>query len=76
MNIIHAEDKYANRRVRIKKNQPVLGGDRYPGRFGTVVRIHPFLKPQPLLYIQLDPTSRAKGREEVFWLSCLIFLDE
>ncbi len=68
--------EYVGRRVRIKKNQGLIGGDKYPGRFGTIIKEHPIKVPQLLFYVALEPTARAKERVDAFWLSTLIFLDE
>lgn len=66
---------YVGEDVRIKKNQGRLGGDKYPGRFGTIVKSHPISVPEPLFYVALKPTDRAKGRIDTFWLRDLIFMD-
>lgn len=53
------------KRVRIRKNQRRLGGDKYPGRYGTVLRTN--VCDDKLFYIVLEPTARAKERIETFW---------
>lgn len=63
-------------RVRVKKNQGRIGGDVYPGRFGVIERLHPIAVPEPLYYVALEPTARAKARTEVFSHRYLIDLTE
>ncbi len=63
-------------RVRVKKNQGRLGGDKYPGRFGVIARLHPFDKPERLYYVDLEPTNRAQARRETFWEKNLIDLTD
>jgi hypothetical protein len=63
-------------RVRVKKHQGRLGGDKYPGRFGSVVRLNSVALPDRLYYVDLEPTKRAKARRETFWERDLIELTE
>ena len=63
-------------RVRVKKNQNRIGGDIYPGRFGVIKRLHPIEVPEPLYYVDLEPTARAKARTECLSHSYLIDLRE
>lgn len=63
-------------RVRVKKNQNRIGGDIYPGRFGVIKRLHPIEVPEPLYYVDLEPTARTKARTECLSHSYLIDLRE
>lgn len=71
---VEASDPIIGRRVRIHKNQNRIGGDKYPGRYGTVLKRNSIDKTH--IYVQLEPTARAKERVETFWLRDLIFLED
>lgn len=62
------------RHVRVKKTSKRLGGALYPGRIGVVSGINGC--DENLIYIDLEPTERAKARTVALWLCDLIFRDE
>ena len=67
----------AGMRVRVKQEQDRLGGPRYPGRIGTVLRENECgRRTGGLWYVNLEPTGRAKERVEAFWTWELEILGE
>jgi hypothetical protein len=64
-------------RVRVKQEQDRLGGPRYPGRIGTILRENLCgRRTGGLWYVRLEPTHRAKERVEAFWTWELEILKE
>lgn len=65
------------RRVRVKHKQDRLGGPKYPGRTGAVIRENEFGRSDGgLWYVQLEATPRAKARVELFYCKELDLLDK
>ena len=64
-------------RVGVKHKQDLLGGPKYPGRTGVVVRENVLGRSDGgLWYVQLDATQRAKVRVELFYSKELDLLNE
>ncbi len=64
-------------RVGVKHKQDRLGGPKYSGRTGVVVRENEWGRSDGgLWYVQLDATQRAKARVELFFSKELDLLNE
>jgi hypothetical protein len=65
------------KRVRVKREQILLCGPRYPGRTGTVMAENEFGRSSGgLWYVRLDATQRARERVTTFFSSELEILVE
>ena len=61
-------------RIRVATLQPsLLGKPLFPGRVGTLLRMNSLTHKDrdPLWYVMLDATHRAKARTEPLWASIL-----
>jgi len=65
--------EHAGKKVIVKKNQTRIGGAKYPGRTGVVIRANSC--DANLLHVKLDPTASAKETVTTFWLKELEFVD-
>jgi len=64
-------------RVRVKREQVLLCGPRYPGRIGIVIAENPFGRVNGgLWYVHLEATQRAKERVTAFFSRELELLEE
>ena len=64
-------------RVRVKREQVLLCGPRYPGRTGIVTAENEFGRDNGgLWYVRLEATSRSQERVTTFYSSELEFLEE
>jgi hypothetical protein len=65
-------------RVQVDRLQPHrIPCPKYPGRIGTVISQNMFGNQFGGLWnVKLEPTKRAKGREETFWGKDLTPVDE
>ena len=64
-------------RVRVRREQVLLCGPRYPGRIGTVTAENAFGRSDGgLWYVRLDATQRARERVTTFYSSELEILEE
>ncbi len=64
-------------RVRVKREQVLLCGPRYPGRIGIVTAENEFGRDNGgLWYVCLDATRRARERVTTFYTSELEILEE
>lgn len=64
-------------RVRVRREQVLLCGPRYPGRTGIVTAENEFGRDNGgLWYVRLEATSRARERVTTFYSSELEILEE
>lgn len=64
-------------RVRVKREQVLLCGPRYPGRIGTVTAENPYGRDNGgLWYVRLEATRRAQEHVTTFYSSELEILEE
>ncbi|MBK4736111.1 hypothetical protein [Noviherbaspirillum pedocola] len=61
-------DMLTGEHVAVRHDQTRLGGPKYPGRRGIVLRQNQAgRKPDGLWHVRLEPTNRAGERVELFW---------